>query len=100
MWLGGLLERGPALAPFAGRIVRLPLRPWHELPGVLRDVDINLAPLVPGTVFNDAKSAIKWLEAALVGTPTVATSSEPFREPIDHGRTGLLVSSRPNGSRR
>jgi len=91
LWLGGLLQTGPVLDRFAGRIVRIPMKPWHALPAVLRDVDINLAPLVPGTVFNDAKSAIKWLEAGLAATPTVATGSEPFREAIDDGRTGLLA---------
>ena len=73
------------LAPFSGRIRRLPLKPWHQLPAVLRDLDINLAPLEPGKTFNEAKSAIKWLEAALTRTPTVASPSLPFREAIEHG---------------
>lgn len=93
LWIGGLLETSAMLAPFAHRIRRFPLLPWTELPGLLRDVDINLAPLVPNTAFNDAKSAIKWLEAALVATPTVATASEPFREAVQDGHTGLLVDS-------
>jgi hypothetical protein len=66
---------------------------WHELPARLRDVDVNLAPLVPGSIFNEAKSAIKWLEAALVETPTVATPTAPFVEAIDAGRTGMLATS-------
>jgi hypothetical protein len=67
--------------------------PWTDLPGKLRDLDVNLAPLVPGTPFNEAKSAIKWLEAALVETPTVAFPTQPFREAIENGRTGLLAST-------
>lgn len=93
LWIGGLLEVSDALAPFADRITRLPLKPWYRLPTALRDLDVNLAPLEPGKVFNDAKSAIKWLEAALTRTPTVASPSEPFREAIDDGRTGLLAGS-------
>ena len=74
--------------------------PGSSCPALLRDLDVNLAPLAPGSRFNEAKSAIKWLEAALVETPTVATPTEPFREAIDHGDTGLLaVDARRVGRR-
>jgi hypothetical protein len=61
------------------------------LPGVLRDVDVNLAPLELGSRFNEAKSPIKWLEAALVATPTIASPTAPFTGAIEHGRTGWLA---------
>lgn len=93
LWLGGLLEPGPGVRALGRRVVRLPMKPWYELPGVLHDVDINLAPLTLGGRFNDAKSAIKWLEAALVGTPTIATPTAPFVEAIDDGVTGLLATT-------
>ncbi len=93
LWIGGLLEPSPALAEFSGRIRRLPLKPWSQLPAVLRDLDINLAPLEPGKVFNEAKSSIKWLEAALTRTPTVASQSQPFRESIEHGSSGMLAET-------
>ncbi|MEZ0449568.1 glycosyltransferase [Cellulomonas sp. ICMP 17802] len=91
LWLGGHLGTGPALEAVASRVRRLPMLPWTELPNRLRDVDVNLAPLVLGSVFNEAKSAIKWLEAALVATPTVAAPTQPFREAIDDGVTGHLA---------
>jgi hypothetical protein len=69
----------------------VPFTAWHRLPGLLRDLDLNLAPLEPGSRFNDAKSAIKWLEAALVATPTIASPSAPFRAAIDDGTTGWLA---------
>ncbi len=93
LWIGGLLETSEALRPFSGRISRLPFAQWFELPALLRDLDINLAPLQPGRRFNEAKSAIKFLEAALVATPTVAAPSEPFREAITDGVNGLLAST-------
>ena len=93
LWLGGYLKPTPALDPFVDRIVRNPFSPWFELPGILRDTDICLAPLQADSRFNEAKSAIKWLEAALVETPTVASPSEPFKEAIEHGRTGLLAAT-------
>ncbi|NNH08334.1 glycosyltransferase [Cellulomonas fimi] len=92
LWLGGHLGTGPALEQVASRVHRLPMLPWTELPGRLRDLDVNLAPLVLGSTFNEAKSAIKWLEAALVATPTVASPTQPFRESIVDGVTGHLAS--------
>lgn len=91
LWLGGLVEPTEILDPFRDRIVRLPLVAWHELPAYLRDIDVNLAPLT-SSVFNEAKSAIKWLEAALVHTPTVASPTQPFKKVIQPG-TGLLAST-------
>jgi hypothetical protein len=79
------------VAELGERLRVLPFTPWQELPEVLRDLDLNLAPLEPGSRFNDAKSAIKWLEAALVATPTIASPSAPFRDAIDPGRTGWLA---------
>jgi glycosyltransferase involved in cell wall biosynthesis len=90
LWIVGPLATGPALTEFDERVVRLgPVR-WTELPALLAEVDVNLAPL-DVTPFTEGKSAIKWLEAALVGTPTLATATPPFRDAIDDGRTGLLV---------
>ncbi len=90
LWVGGHLRVSDALDPFSTRVRRLPFVPWLELPAVLRDLDVNLAPLVP-IAFNEAKSAIKWLEAALVETPTVASSTEPFRAAITDGTTGFIA---------
>ena len=93
LWLGGLLEPSRTLDAFGDRVRRMPFRPWYELPAVLRDTDICLAPLALDNRFNEAKSAIKWLEAALVATPTIASPTEPFREAIDPGRTGFLAGT-------
>ena len=84
---------GRARRRSAARVKRIGFTAWTALPAVLRDLDVNLAPLTPGSRFNEAKSAIKWLEAALVGTPTVASPTEPFREAIEHGRNGLLATT-------
>lgn len=89
--LGGLVEPTDVLAAYSDRIVRLPFMDWRELPAALRDIDVNLAPLTEGSIFNEAKSAIKWLEAALVETPTIASPTLPFRESIVDGETGMLA---------
>ncbi|HWG93147.1 MAG TPA: glycosyltransferase [Mycobacteriales bacterium] len=93
LWLGGLLRPGAALDELGDRVRRLPFVPWQQLCASLRDVDVNLAPLQLGGRFNEAKSAIKWLEAALVATPTVASPSQPFREAVRSGENGLLAAT-------
>ena len=60
-------DRGASSAGSATGSVGCRSRLASTCPALLRDLDVNLAPLEPGSRFNDAKSAIKWLEAALVG---------------------------------
>ena len=96
LWLGGHLQTGSATEELGPRLRRLPFTRWDKLPDVLRDLDVNLAPLAPGSRFNDAKSAIKWVEAALCATPTIASDSGPFRDAIEHRRTGWLATGAPD----
>ncbi|MGC4431135.1 glycosyltransferase, partial [Streptococcus suis] len=56
----------------------------------ISQVDINLAPLVT-TTFNEAKSEIKWIEAAAVKVVTVASNLGAFEEMIQDGVTGVLA---------
>ncbi|WP_395088948.1 glycosyltransferase [Armatimonas sp.] len=63
-----------------GRVRRHPYVPWRELPGLIAQVDINLAPLDLTQPFNHAKSEIKFLEAAAVGVPTIAARSVALLE--------------------
>ena len=62
---------------------------WEKLPDLIGSVDINLAP-IEVNIFNEAKSENKWVEAALVKVPTVASNFGAFRRMIEQGRTGLL----------
>lgn len=64
----------------SGRVRRHPYVPWRELPGLIAQVDINLAPLDLTRPFNHAKSEIKFLEAAAVGVPTIVANSAALRE--------------------
>ncbi len=92
LWLGGHVPKSARLSHLGDRLRIIPYQPWDSLWQTLRDLDVNLAPLTPG-LFNEAKSAIKWLEAALVGTPTVASPTQPFREVVRQDETGLLAST-------
>ena len=93
-WLhiGGQLELGPAFDPFWERIRRTPYVTWRELPQLLAQADINLAPLELDNPFCQAKSEIKFTEAALVGVPTVASRVDAYAQAITHGQDGFLAS--------
>ena len=80
------------LAPFGERIERRPLVPHARLPFELARFDINIAPLEVGNPYCEAKSELKWFEAAAVGVPTIASATQPFADAIEHGVTGFVAS--------
>ena len=59
----------------------------------LFNYDINIAPLEP-TLFNNAKSNIKYLEASVLRLPTVASNVREFTAVIENGVNGFLASSK------
>ena len=86
----GHFDRAALPDDLRDRIDLAPFVPYERLFEEIARVDVNLAPLVDNP-HRRAKSAVKFLEAALVGVPTVASNLEPYRI-IDHGRTGLLAA--------
>ncbi len=78
------------LAGLAHQIEWRPLVPLHQLPEELARFDVNIAPLEVGNAFCEAKSELKFFEAALVGVPTVASPTAPFAAAIRDGETGIL----------
>ncbi|MBE9014472.1 glycosyltransferase, partial [Pseudanabaenaceae cyanobacterium LEGE 13415] len=77
---------------FANRVVRRPFVDYETYLLQLAEADISLAPLEP-TIFNDAKSNIKYLEAAVLGLPSVCSPRAAFRAEIEHGVNGFLAES-------
>lgn len=66
--------------------------PIDELPAEIARFDINLAPVEVDNLFCEAKSELKFFEAALVNVCTVASATGPFRRAIRHGETGFLAA--------
>jgi glycosyltransferase involved in cell wall biosynthesis/SAM-dependent methyltransferase len=85
------LEEFPAFDGLHDRVEWRNVVPLEELPFELARFDINLAPLEVGNAFCEAKSALKFFEAALVDVPTVASPTEPLRSAIVDGVTGFLA---------
>lgn len=77
---------------FKDRIIARPFTEWQKLPMLIASVDINIAPLVDN-IFNEAKSEIKWIEAALVKVPTIASNIGAFKKMIVDNETGILCST-------
>ena len=87
----GILDIPEDMKPFENQIVTHDYVDWDKLPALISEVDINLAPLVD-SIFNRAKSEIKWIEAALVKVPTVASNIGAFSDAVVDGETGLLAT--------
>ena len=86
----GHLDIPQDMKQYTQRIVVHEYVDWKALPQLISQVDINLAPLVD-SVFNRAKSEIKWIEAALVKVPTIASHIGAFADMMIDGQTGLLA---------
>ncbi len=67
--------------------------PLQALPEEIARFDISLAPLEVGNLFCEAKSELKWFEAAAVDVPTIASPTGPYRRTIRHGETGFLAAT-------
>lgn len=80
------------LESFKDRVVFNEFVDWEKLPELIASVDINIAPLVD-TLFNRAKSENKWVEAALVRVPTVASNVGAFARMIEDRKTGILCEN-------
>jgi glycosyltransferase involved in cell wall biosynthesis/tetratricopeptide (TPR) repeat protein len=89
----GDLDLDRRFLAFGSRVEQLSSRPnISDYWDLLRGADINICPLTDGP-FNDAKSEIKWLEAAMLGVPSIVSASATYKEVIDNGVDGLLAST-------
>ena len=74
------------------RIVTSKFTDWTNLPNILNEIDINLAPL-EDTIFNEAKSENKWTEASLCKVVTVASNVGAFHDVINNNVDGFLCNN-------
>lgn len=63
----------------------------NHLPLEFARFDISIAPLEEGNVFCNAKSEIKYTEAALAGVPSVVSPTGPYKRLIINGENGYVA---------
>lgn len=90
LFMYGITPWNENLEEFRHRIIQVPLMDWNDLPQWINQMDLVVAPVAGERWGPDTKSAIKWLEAALVHTPTLASATEPFRSAISDGVDGFV----------
>jgi len=91
--IGGHSALPLELAHFDHRIRLTPDVPWRERIHLIGGVDISLAPLDLGSFSCQGVSELKYLEAAAVAVPTIASRTKPFEHAITCGENGLLVDT-------
>ena len=63
---------------------------YLKLLELISEVDVNLAPLVVND-FTNCKSELKFFEAAVVETTTIASPTFTFKKAVDNGKNGFLA---------
>jgi glycosyltransferase involved in cell wall biosynthesis len=88
----GFLEMKGALQEFASRVEYFPLQDFLNLQRLVGGSEINMVPL-QDNIFTNCKSELKYFEAGIVGTVTVASPTFTFRNAIREGDNGYLANA-------
>lgn len=93
LWLVGRLDPGKQWGDSLGQVKKMDFVAWRKLTEIQATFDINLAPLQVDNPFGHSKSEIKFIEAALLRVPTIASPSDSYQYAIQDGQNGFLKSS-------
>jgi glycosyltransferase involved in cell wall biosynthesis len=88
----GVLDHVQLLSSHRERIEFYPMQDFLNLQRLIGEVEVNLAPL-QDSIFTNCKSELKFFEAAIVGTITVASPTYAFRNAIKDGENSFLARS-------
>jgi hypothetical protein len=93
----GYIEAGPEFARFGNRIRYQPFHDYVNLQRLIASVEFNLMPL-QSNVFTNCKSELKYFEAAIVGTLSIASPSYTYTAAIQDGHNGYTAQAHQWGS--
>ena len=88
----GHLEIPSEYDRLGSRLIRVPFMDFLQMQSFLRQIDLNIVPL-QDSLFTWSKSELKYFEAALVETPTLASNTPVFRSAVTPRVTGFLAES-------
>lgn len=88
----GFIEPGPALEKFGPRVRKFEFHDYVNLQRLIGQVEYNLMPL-QYNVFTHCKSELKYFDAAVVGTLSIASPTASYKAAITHGENGWLAAS-------
>ncbi|MBR3161775.1 MAG: glycosyltransferase [Bacilli bacterium] len=74
-----------------GRVIVNPFVTYQELEYLIGIVDVNIIPL-QNNLFNECKSELKYFEASIVNTVSVACNNSVYNEIIKDGENGFLAN--------
>jgi glycosyltransferase involved in cell wall biosynthesis len=86
----GFLEPRGELLRHRDRLETYPLQDFLNLQRLLAEVEVNIVPL-QDNLFTNCKSELKYFEAAICGTLTIASPTFVFRRAISEGKNGFLA---------
>jgi glycosyltransferase involved in cell wall biosynthesis len=87
----GTLTLPDTFKTVSSQIKEIPFMESSEYYRAISRYDISISPLEP-TLFNDAKSNIKFIEASMFKLPTIASPAAEYKAVIEHKKNGLLAS--------
>lgn len=90
----GFMEFSQELQPLIneGRILFTPLVDFLSLQRLTAQVDVSIVPLLDNE-FTNCKSELKFFEASIVDTLTIASPTYTYAHSIQHGKTGYLCQA-------
>ncbi len=88
--IGGYLNLAHEFERLDSQILRSPFVPWKELPYIMAQCDVILAPL-EWNPHNRSKAETKYIESGILGIPLVASPLDSFKLCIRDGENGYLA---------
>lgn len=88
----GFMEPSRWMKEIPNKVEILNMVNYSKLQELVANVNVNIAPLVVND-FTNSKSELKFFEAAIVETTTIASPAYAFKEAITDGKNGLLANS-------
>lgn len=88
----GYIEAGPELSKFGSRIKYQPFQDYVNLQRLVGSVEFNLMPL-QSNIFTNCKSELKYFDAAIVGTLSIASPSYTYAAAIKDGENGYIAQA-------